>query len=630
MFLSIFTDELSKDIGEALPVLRGWGLRHVDLRAKVFGCGIESVPPERLGELRKLLDDHGMKTGCLQTSLAKVHLPDAARQQSEAEKLEGIIRAADALDCRLVRAFFYWQPKDDTRGRLGDLPDQMAKVHEMFAPLARRAKQAGLTMAFENCGTAPEEVFAFLDGLGEPSWGLAWDVSNTWNCPERLADEDAYIRRMAKRAKLLHVKAVKAVAGYDDCSIPYEKILHVCAAAGVAGSVAVETHNPDPENYSDQEMSLRVVEVVKKAWPTAAPGGLSDKPAARAPRPPQPWHDNPVGFVIVGLGMGHVRAKAVKESPGCKLVGVCDRVEERAKRSSEAYSVPHTLDLAPWLDDESVEVVYVLTETGNHGAVACQALEAGKHVLCTKPMEASVEACDRMIRLAESKGLLLGVDFDRRYNTQVRSLRAAVAAGRFGRLLSGNCSLKIRRDMEYFHANGAWRGTRKLDGGGVLSNQAIHHIDELAFCLGAPARVRCNVWTQNHEIEAEDYGSAVWLYEDGTVINFFATTSYPQPTWYLHLELEGDRGAYCYGSGGPYDKVMAKYYIDGAWTDAPPDPAESVHLCAAENFAAAVRAGEPLTAPGRAGRRTRAILDAMYESAYSNGGDWVDVRPEMQ
>ena len=335
-------------------------------------------------------------------------------------------------------------------------------------------------------------------------------------------------------------------------------------------------------------------------------------------------------FVVVGLGMGHVRAKAVQDSPGCKLVGVCDRVEERAKRTSEAYSVPYTLDLAPWLDDESVEVVYVLTETGNHGAVACQAIEAGKHVLCTKPMEASVEACDRMIRLAESKGLLLGVDFGRRYDAQVLSLRAAIAAGRFGRLLSGNCSLKIQRDMDYFHANGAWRGTRKLDGGGVLSNQAIHQIDEFAFCLGPPARVRCNVWTQNHDIEAEDYGSAVWLYEDGTVINFFATTSYPQPTWYVHLELEGTKGAYCYCSGGPYNKVMAKYYIDAAWTDAPPDPAESEHLCAAENFAAALRTGSPLTAPGRDGRRARAILDAMYESANANGGDWVDVKPEMQ
>jgi len=627
MFPSIFTDELGKDITEAAPVIRSWGLKHVDLRGKVFGGAIERVEPERLGELRKLLDDNGLKTGCLQTSLAKVHLPDDERRQKEAEKLEGIIRAADALDCRLARVFFYWQPKDETRGKLGHLPDQQEKLLEMFAPLAKRAKEAGITLAFENCGVTGEEVFAFLDRLGEPSWGLAWDVNNTWNCPARLADEDDFIRTMAKRAKGLHVKAKGALADYSDYTIPYEKVLYVCAAAGVPGSVAVETHNPDPEHFSDQEMSRRVVEVVRKTWPTAAPGGLGDKPKPRPPRPHQSWHDKPVGFVVVGLGMGHGRAKEVTESPGCELIGVCDLIKDRAERSGEAYDVPHTLDLAPWLGDDRVEVVYVMTETGNHGAVACQALEAGKHVLTTKPMEASVAACDRMIRLAESKGLLLGVDYGRRYRPEVLSLRAALAAGRFGRVLSGNCSLKILRDMEYFRHNGGWRGTRKLDGGGVFSNQAIHHIDELSFCLGAPARVRCNTWTQNHDIEAEDYATAVWLYESGTVINLFATTSYPQPGWFLRLELEGTRAAYCCASGGPYESSMAKYYIDGAWTDTPPDPAESEHLCAAENFAAALRTGCALTASGREGRAARAILDAMYASAEC--GDWVDVHAEL-
>lgn len=627
MFPSIFSDELGKDIAEAAPVIRGWGLKHVDLRGKVFGGAVEVVPPDRLGELRKLLDDNGLKVGALQSSLAKVHLPDDERRQAEAQKLEGIIRAADALDCRLARVFFYWQPRDETRGRLAELPDQQEILLDMFAPLARRAKEAGITLAFENCGVTGEEIFAFLDKLGEPSWGLAWDVNNTWDSDARRADEDEFIRARAKRAKMLHVKAKGAVAGFSEHSIPYEKILYVCAASGVPGSVAVETHNPDPEGFSDQAMSRRVVDVVRKAWPTAAPGGLGDKPKPRPERPHQEWHDNPVGFVVVGLGMGHGRAKEVVESPGCALVGVCDLMAERAQRSGEAYDVPHTEDLSPWLGDDRVEVVYVLTETGNHGAVAERALEAGKHVLVTKPMEASVEACDRMIRLAERQGLLLGVDYGRRYQSGVLSLRAAIRAQRFGRVLSGNCSLKILRDTEYFQHNGGWRGTRKLDGGGVFSNQAIHHIDELSFCLGVPARVRCSTWTQNHDIEAEDYASALWLYESGTVINLFATTSYPQPTWYTHLEIEGTRGAYWHAHGGPHESEVTKYYLDGAWTDTPPDPTESEHLCAAENFAAAVRTGCALTATGREGRAARAILDAMYASAGS--GDWVDVHAEL-
>jgi hypothetical protein len=79
VFLSIFTDELALDITKALPILQSWGLTHVDLRGRVFGRAAENLSPEQLADLKKLLDDHGMTVGCLQSSLAKVHLPDAAR-----------------------------------------------------------------------------------------------------------------------------------------------------------------------------------------------------------------------------------------------------------------------------------------------------------------------------------------------------------------------------------------------------------------------------------------------------------------------------------------------------------------------------------------------------------------------
>ena len=210
---SIFTDELALDITKALPIIQAWGLSCVDLRGRVLGKAFESLPAERLPELRKLLDDHGMSVGCLESSLAKVHLPDADRQASEAGKLEGIIRAADALDCQLVRSFFYWQPPDEMKGALAVRPDEQQKVLDLFGPLAERAQAAGLVLAFENCGVTPDEVFTVLDMLDEPSWGLAWDVCNTWSSDERRADEGAFLIRMAQRARLVHVKARGAVKG---------------------------------------------------------------------------------------------------------------------------------------------------------------------------------------------------------------------------------------------------------------------------------------------------------------------------------------------------------------------------------------------------------------------------------
>ncbi|PIY39738.1 MAG: hypothetical protein COZ06_29195, partial [Armatimonadetes bacterium CG_4_10_14_3_um_filter_66_18] len=463
MFPSIFTDELGIDLVEGIPHLKSWELQAVDLRGRVFGKAAESLAPEKLPDLRKLLTDNDMRVGCLQSSLAKVHLPNARRQAAEAEKLEGIIRAADALDCRLVRSFFYWQPPPELEGELAVRPDEQQRVADMFGPLAERAKGAGLVLAFENCGVTPEEVFTMLDLFDVPTWGLAWDVCNSWDSDERRADEDAYIARMVKRALCVHVKAKKAVEGTADELIPYDKVLQLCDNAGVQGSVAAETHNPD-RSVSNVEMSRRVVEVIQKAWPTAAPGGRGEKRKS-AKGVARPWEREPVGFAVVGLGMGHSRAKQITTTPGTELIGVADLVAERAQRTGEALGVSHTTDFRELLDNEAVEVVMVMTETGNHAEVALQALEAGKHVLTTKPMETSVEKCDAMIRKADDQGRLLAVDFDRRNTVGVLTLKKAVADGAFGKLLAGSFTLKILRAMDYFNANGGWRGTRKLDGG---------------------------------------------------------------------------------------------------------------------------------------------------------------------
>ena len=110
MRISIFTDELFIDVEPSMNKIAGWGGRYVDLRALVNGKGIEYQTEDELRALKQKLDGLGLTVAALETSLCKVHLPDEETQAKEAEKLAGIIRAADILDCRLVRAFNYWQP----------------------------------------------------------------------------------------------------------------------------------------------------------------------------------------------------------------------------------------------------------------------------------------------------------------------------------------------------------------------------------------------------------------------------------------------------------------------------------------------------------------------------------------
>ena len=367
MDLSIFTDELGFDVTKGIPLLREWGLSTVDFRGRIFGRAIEALSDEQLVDLRRLLDEHGMKVGCIESSLAKVHLPDAARIQAEKDKLEGIIRASQALDCRLVRSFFFWQPGPENSGVLAIRPDEQQRVLDAFLPLAERARQAGLILGFENCGVTHDEVITMLEAFDVPSWGMAWDVCNTWECEERRNDPAAFMRRLVPYARLIHVKARGAIPRLAPFTIPYEEVLQVCDTAGMTGPVSVETHNADPQ-ASNVEVSKQVIDVIRTAWPTAEPG--TPTPVHKAVSVARGWAADPVRFAVIGLGMGHNRAKQVNQTVGAQLVGVCDVTEERARRSGEAYGVPWCTDMRRWLDDDNVDVIYVMTETGRHGEVA--------------------------------------------------------------------------------------------------------------------------------------------------------------------------------------------------------------------------------------------------------------------
>ncbi len=93
--------------------------------------------------------------------------------------------------------------------------------------------------------------------------------------------------------------------------------------------------------------------------------------------------------------------------------------------------------------------------------------------------------------------------------------------------------------------------------------------------------------------------------------------------------LYGTEGAFSITYGGIWERPDEHWFRDGQWTSQAPEVVEPEYINAADNFAAAVRLGVPLTCDGRDGRRTQSIIDAMFRSAY-NGGGWVDVDSEYK
>ena len=624
MYISIFSDEFFEDVYTALPKLAAWGMEYVDFRARIDGKPIEKLSVDELKKLRATLDSLGLKTGVIQSSLCKVHLPDEARRKAEEEKLEGIIRACDILDTRLVRSFNYWQhPQDDPRcGELAMRPDALSEVLEMYSPIARRAKEAGLILGFENCGQTPDEAISFLNALNEPEWGLAWDVSNMFELlPEAKGDCVDYFCKALKYANMIHVKArgVPDIPEINAKKVPWDRVLAGAFATGRNIPVSIETHTVPGCGLNGEEASKRCYDYLKKVWPSAAAADVRTAVTPRASGFSRPYENDPVRFVVVGLGMGKNRCRQIVETNGCELIGVCDINADKAKTVGEEFGVSWKTDIDEWLSDPRVEVMYIVTPTGTHCDLAKKCLNAGKNVLLTKPMDVTYQACEEAIKLAKEKGLLLGVDFDLHFRGPLSELQNAVKGGFFGNILSADIILDIKRTESYFKENGGWRGTWSLDGGGAFSNQGIHEIDRLISVLGMPSEVRAMIRRRVHDIEAEDIGYSEWKYPDGKVARVFVTTDHPKQLWYTRLEIIGDKGAYLLTAGGP-EGTHTWWTSGGEWSEEPPFPYEREWAQGSDNFAYSLRTGEPLVCPAEEGRDARYVLDKMYESAKNGEG----------
>ena len=314
-----------------------------------------------------------------------------------------------------------------------------------------------------------------------------------------------------------------------------------------------------------------------------------------------------IGFIVVGLGMGRNRARMVAGTEGARLVGVVDINEERAKKVAEELGCEWHTDFRTFLDREDVQVVWVMTPSGMHADIAVPSLEAGKHVIVTKPMEVTLERADAMIQAAERNNRLLLVDFDMRYLKGAWQIRQAIIDGLFGKLILLEGRLKWFRSQEYYSRSG-WRGTWRYDGGGSLANQTIHLIDQLVWLGGDVERVEAaRIGVFAHEIETEDLGIAILKFRNGALGTVLGTTTFPKDT-YAVIEIHGDKGGAIMDVNGQ----VQWFFKDESVT--PPD-IEPPFANSAENMIAAIKTGAPLVCDGQEGRKSLKVLTAIYNSA---------------
>ncbi len=333
-----------------------------------------------------------------------------------------------------------------------------------------------------------------------------------------------------------------------------------------------------------------------------------------------------IGFAIVGTGtIAAFHARGIAATPGAELRAVQDQSPSRAGAFAAEFGGDPVDDLDDLLKRPDVDAVCVTVPSGHHGDVTIRALEAGKHVLCEKPLEISTERIDLMAVAAKKAGRILAAVLQSRLGAGARQLKGALDAGRFGRLALCSAYVKWWRTPEYYSGS-AWKGTRSLDGGGALMNQAIHAVDLLQWLVGMPLRVGAKVRTRVHAIEMEDTAVAWLEFSTGALgVIEAATSCYPGSR--LRLEIAGERGTaileddriirWEFADPRPGDEAMGlggHSGIGGGASDPKAIGSEGHRLLIA-NFADSIRTGRPALVDSREARKAVAIIEAIYRSA---------------
>lgn len=252
-----------------------------------------------------------------------------------------------------------------------------------------------------------------------------------------------------------------------------------------------------------------------------------------------------IGVSIIGCGViapTHIESYLIDSD--VKIISLCDIVEERAKALAAKYNIPKiTTNPQEVFDDENVDAVSICTPHYNHAELALGAIDAGKDVICEKPISNTFAGIDSLCKaeVSNPERILSGV-FQHRYNPIFKLCRELVQNGAFGTIVTASMHHRGLRTKEYYEQD-SWRGTKNLERGGVLINQAIHYLDLFQWILGGVKEVLSYKDNLTHKgiIETEDTIVSAVKLNNGALGTIEATNSAKQG-WNTELHITGTDG----------------------------------------------------------------------------------------
>jgi predicted dehydrogenase len=246
---------------------------------------------------------------------------------------------------------------------------------------------------------------------------------------------------------------------------------------------------------------------------------------------------------ILGCGkVAHLHANAIQNLSHAKLAGVWSRTTKTATDFAAQYNVPCYTEIEKLVREQNIDLAIICTPHPFHLQPTVEAANAGANILVEKPLASTLEDSDAIIKVCKTAGVKLGVISQRRWYEPVKRVKEAIDAGKIGKPVFGTINMLGWRDKSYYDAD-EWRGTWKMEGGGVLVNQAPHQLDILLWYMGEIDEVYGHWQNLNHPyIEVEDTAVAIVKFKNGGIGNIIVSNS-EKPGIYGKVHVHGENGA---------------------------------------------------------------------------------------
>ena len=344
-------------------------------------------------------------------------------------------------------------------------------------------------------------------------------------------------------------------------------------------------------------------------------------------------------IAIIGTGgISHAHIKAYLQFPDrCRIAALVDIVPGKAQRVKDQYHLDcdvyeHHEDILPRQD---IDLADVCTPPYVHASISINCLRSGKNVVCEKPMAASLQECDAMLRARDESGKLLSIIAQNRFRKPIRDLKALLDSGIAGKVRSAQIDSFWFRGHSYYDL--WWRGKWETEGGGCTLNHAVHHIDMLGWMIGLPQRVTSVLANTGHDnAEVEDLSVSVMEYP-GALATVTASVVHHGEEQQLVFQCEKAKLAAPYAvfasqpqpNGFPLREPSEDFEKEAQafLATLPPLPYE-MHVGQLENVLSAIERGISPAITGEDGRRTIELITAIYKSGSAHAPVTLPLPPD--